>query len=249
MKVLVFEDEKHTAERLLSLLQQYDSSIKVEAVLSSNESGIEWYKNNPMPDLIFQDIELSDGNCFQMFEKVRINAPIIFTTAYSHFALKSFSQHSVGYVMKPYDYQEISEAIDKYKQWKDFFKMPEQESIRQIIEKLNPKNRFLFKLGDFYKTVEAKDISHFKSEDGLTVAHTFSNEKHLMETAINTLAGELDAAQFFQINRKFIISIHAIKTIRQWFNGRLKIELSVPETEEIIVSRERAKDFKDWLSR
>lgn len=249
MRVLVFEDEKHTAERLLDLLQQYDSAIKIEAVLSSNESGIEWYRNNPMPDLIFQDIELSDGNCFQMFEKVRVQAPIIFTTAYSHFALKSFSQHSVGYVMKPYDYRDISEAIDQYKQRKAFFKMPEQENIREIIEKLNPKNRFLFKLGDFYKTVESKDISHFKSEDGLTVVHTFQKERHLMETSINSLIGELDAAQFFQINRKFIISIHAIKTIRQWFNGRLKIELSAPESEEIIVSRERAKDFKDWLNR
>ncbi len=247
MRILIIEDETHTADRLRDLLLGYDRTIKIGGILASNKDAVKWYRSNGMPDLVFQDIELADGHCFRIFEQVEVTAPVIFTTAYSNYALKSFRMNSIDYIVKPYGKEDISRALQKLDRMKNIFRLPEKEILREVLSPDKPRNRVLVKLGDFYKSVRTGDIAYFKSEDGLTSAHTFSGERHFVDPPVNKLAEELDPLVFFQINRKFILNISAIASIRQWFGNRLSIELNVPGEEDVIVSRDRVRYFKSWL--
>ncbi len=252
MKILICEDEKPTAERLIRLLHEYDSSIQIVSVLNSVGKALEWFSKNEQPDLIFQDIELSDGNCFLIFEKVEITTPIIFTTAYSDYALKSFSQNSIDYIMKPYDFSDLSKAMEKFKKIKNAFQLPDKSVLEKMFNDAGKKSRFLVKLGDFYKTIQAEEIACINSEEGMSVAYLFNGEKHLLDVSLNDLMTELDVKVFFRINRSMIVNFQSIQSIQQWFTGRLKLELNpkIQETlsqQDIIVSRSRAGEFKEWL--
>ncbi|MBC9795627.1 LytR/AlgR family response regulator transcription factor [Sinomicrobium weinanense] len=247
MRILVIEDETHTANRLCDLLTQYDDTIRIAAILESNEAAIHWFRTHKMPDLVFQDIELTDGNCFQIFDRVEVTAPIIFTTAYSNYALRSFALNSIDYIVKPYGPEDIARALRKLERLKGAFRPPEKEMLRAALSPNTIRNRLLIKLGDQYRSVNTGEIAYFKSESRLTTAYTFSGEKHIVDPSVNKLAQELDASVFFQVNRKFILNISAIGSIKQWFSNRLKLTLNVGERENIIVSRDRVKYFKAWL--
>ncbi|HLV24268.1 MAG TPA: LytTR family DNA-binding domain-containing protein [Moheibacter sp.] len=252
MKILICEDEKPTAERLIRLLHEYDASIQVVSVLSSVGKALEWFSENEQPDLIFQDIELSDGNCFLIFEKIEITSPIIFTTAYSDYVLKSFSQNSIDYIVKPYDFPDLQKAMEKFEKIKKAFQLPDKSVLEKILNNTGKKSRFLVKLGDFYKTIQAEEIACVNSEEGLSVAYLFSGEKYLLDISLNDLMSELETRLFFRINRSMIVNFQSIQSIQQWFTGRLKLELN-PKIQEIlsqqniIVSRSRAGEFKEWL--
>jgi DNA-binding LytR/AlgR family response regulator len=251
MNVLIFEDENHTALRLTQLLRKYDSEIKVLAVIGSVKQGIQWYRNNPLPDLVFQDILLNDGDCFEIFEEVKVDTPVIFTTAYNEFALRSFNVNSIDYLVKPYDYKDIKKALDKFRNFREMFLPPESDLVKKIVfpEKPEIKKRFLVKLGDRYRSIKSEDIAWFVFDDGLTFAVTFENARFPVNYSIDQLSALLEPALFFQVNRKYLVNIESIRNIHAWFNSRFKIEI-VPATEEdVIVSRERAKEFKLWLDR
>ncbi len=251
MNVLIFEDEKHTATRLIQLLKKYDSEIDVIEVIASVQQGIEWYRNNPFPDLVFQDILLNDGNCFEIFEKVKMNVPIIFTTAYNEFALKSFKLNSIDYIVKPYDFQDIKKALDKFKDFKEMFIVPENELLKNIIQAKTPevKKRFLVKLGDKYRSVKSEDIAWFMYDEGVTFAFTFENTRFPVNYSIDQLSEVLEPDNFFQINRKYAVNFESIRNIHSYFNSRLKLEIVPKPSEDIVVSRERVKGFKAWLDR
>ncbi|MBN1820634.1 MAG: response regulator transcription factor [Prolixibacteraceae bacterium] len=251
MNVLIFEDEKHTATRLIQLLKKYDPELNVLEVISSVKKGIEWFKRNPVPDLIFQDILLNDGNCFEMYEKVKVKAPVIFTTAFNEFALRSFELNSIDYLVKPYDYNDIKTALDKFLSFKEMFVQPESDLLRKILQKETPdiKKRFLIKLGDKYQSVKSEDIAWFISDEGITFAYSFENTRFPVDLSIDLLSGVLDPEKFFRINRKFLINFDSIKKIHAYFNNRLKLEIVPPAGNDIIVSRERIKEFKEWLGR
>ncbi|SFW62852.1 two component transcriptional regulator, LytTR family [Sinomicrobium oceani] len=247
MRILIIEDEHHTANRLRELLSSYHHPVHIAGMTGSIRDTLKWYAQNPMPDLVFQDVELSDGNCFAIFEAIEISAPIVFTTAYSEYALRSFEVNNLDYIVKPYEKKDVFRALDKLKKVKDSLRNPGNEILREVL-KPEYKGRLLVKLGDFYQSISITSIACFQSEDGLTIARTFSGDKHFVELSVNSLSQELDPRDFFQINRKFIISISAISSIRQWFGNRLKVTLKTPVEEDIIVSRERVRHFKAWLN-
>lgn len=247
MRTLIIEDEAHTANRLCDLLKQYNDTIRIAAILESNEAAIHWFRTHKMPDLVFQDIELADGNCFQIFDRVEVTAPIIFTTAYSDYALRSFALNSIDYIVKPYSTEDIARALHKLERLKGVFHPPEKETLREVLTRDKARNRLLVKLGDYYKSVDTGEIAYFRSENRLTSAFTFSGERHIVDPSINKLAGELDPSVFFQVNRKFILHISAIASIKQWYGNRLKLKLNAGDREDIIVSRDRVKYFKTWL--
>ena len=251
MNVLIFEDEKYTATRLIQLLKKYDSEIDVVEVIASVQQGIEWYRNNPFPDLVFQDILLNDGNCFEIFEKVKMNVPIIFTTAYNEFALRSFKLNSIDYIVKPYDFQDIKKALDKFKDFKEMFIVPENELLKNIVQSKTPevKKRFLVKLGDKYRSVKSEDIAWFMYDEGVTFAFTFENTRFPVNYSIDQLSEVLEPDNFFQINRKYAVNFESIRNIHSYFNSRLKLEIVPKPSEDIVVSRERVKGFKAWLDR
>ncbi|NPD45855.1 LytTR family DNA-binding domain-containing protein [Lentimicrobium sp. S6] len=250
MRILIIEDEKHTANHLESLVKAYDSNIEVMAILDSVENSLKWFRENDAPDLIFQDIQLGDGLCFEIYEQQKIEAPIVFTTAFSEYALKSFELNSIAYVVKPYDKEDIAEVFKKYGKMKSHFSMPENQLLENIIsqKKTIAKRRFLIKIGENYQVLPTDQIAFIIFEYGLSFAYNLQNEKFPLDLSMNDLVSQLDENEFFRINRKCIVHSSSIKKISSWFNARLKIETSPKEPTELIVSREKVKEFKDWLN-
>ncbi|MEZ5197006.1 MAG: LytTR family DNA-binding domain-containing protein [Bacteroidales bacterium] len=249
MNVLIFEDEIPTARRLVNLLSKIDKSITIVGIIGTVSDGIKWYKENPMPDLVFQDIILSDGNCFDIFEAVEVNAPVIFTTAFSEYAIRSFQVNSIDYIIKPYDIADLQSALEKFKKLKGVFIPPQNILLEEILKKnaFVPKKRFLVKMGNNFAPIHSDDIAYLVSEEGLTFATLFNKERHIVNYSIAELAKQMDTSSFFQINRKMIVNVNSVKKISTWFNISLKLTLIPPLNEEAVVSRERTSSFKEWM--
>ena len=251
MNVLIIEDEKPAARRLSRMLD--DLNVQVNQMLHSVEESIAWFQENKHPDLIFLDIQLSDGLSFEIFEHVQISSAIIFTTAYDEYALKAFKLNSIDYLLKPIDEDELKSAVDKYKsqQTKQADVQLNFDDIKKLL--VNPidrkyKKRYTIKVGQHLKIISSEDIECFYSENKATYLHTNSNRNYLLDGALEQVQTELDPEKFFRVNRTFIVQINAIKDIVAYTNSRLKIILNSYSETEIIVSRERVKDFKNWIA-
>ncbi|WP_440122040.1 LytR/AlgR family response regulator transcription factor [Tenacibaculum sp. Ill] len=251
MKVIIIEDEKPAARRLSRMLAELN--IEVQQMLHSVEESINWFQNNTHPDLIFLDIQLSDGLSFEIFEEVTVKSAIIFTTAYDEYALKAFKLNSIDYLLKPIDEDELKISVDKFKEHQ-----PLQSNIQVNINDIrklliNPvdrkyKKRFTIKVGQHLKIINTEDIECFYSENKATYIQTNSNRNYLIDNSLEYWQEELDPEQFFRVNRTFIVHINAIKDIVSYTNSRLQLKLESYEDSEIIVSRERVKDFKNWIN-
>lgn len=251
MTTIIIEDEKPAARLLQRKLEKLN--IEVGAMLHSVEEAIEWFSKNEHPDLIFLDIQLSDGLSFEIFEKVNIKSAIIFTTAYDEYTLKAFKLNSIDYLLKPIDEDDLDAAISKFK-----MRFPNQNTIINLdfeqIKKMfqNPfdknfKTRFTVKIGQHLKVISTDEIECFFSENKGTYIHTFDNRNYLIESTLEVLEQELDDKQFYRISRKFIVSLKAIKEIVVYSNSRLRIILPTYKEEEVIVSREKVSEFKNWI--
>lgn len=250
MNVIIIEDEKPAARLLQRKLQKLD--IEAQTMLHSVEEAIEWFGSNVHPDLIFLDIQLSDGLSFEIFEAVPINSAVIFTTAYDEYALRAFKLNSIDYLLKPIDEDDLETAVAKYKE-----RMPKQQNMAFDFDQIkrmlvNPaektyKKRFTIKMGQHLKMVSIDDAECFYSENKGTYIRTMDGRDYLLETTLEQLENELDPKQFFRVSRKFIVSINAIKDIVMYTNSRLKVILPTYKDDEVIVSRERVNDFREWL--
>ena len=251
MNIVIIEDEKPAARRLSRMLE--DLGVQANRMLHSVEESIEWFQNNEHPDLLFLDIQLSDGLSFEIFEHVSISSAIIFTTAYDEYALKAFKLNSIDYLLKPIDEDELKAAVDKYKS-QHIEKTDVQlnfEDIKKLL--VNPidrkyKKRFTIKVGQHLKIISTDDVECFYSENKATYIYTNTNRSYLLDGALEQVQTELDPEKFFRVNRTFIVQISAIKDIVSYTNSRLKIILNSYNETEIIVSRERVKDFKNWIA-
>jgi DNA-binding LytR/AlgR family response regulator len=250
MKVIIIEDEKPSARRLQRMLDRYE--VNVVQMLHSVEESIEWFQKNTHPDLIFLDIQLSDGLSFEIFDNVEIKIPIIFTTAFDEYALQAFKLNSIDYLLKPIDEEELESAVKKYKEMNSEPKniQIDFEDIRQLLT--NPlereyKKRFTTKIGQHLKMINIDDIECFYSENKGTYAHTVDGRDYLLDTTLEKLEHELSPKIFFRISRKFYVNINAIKDIISYTNSRLELKLNNYKEQEVIVARERVKDFKLWL--
>lgn len=249
MEVLLFEDEQLTAERLVQLLNRYDKGIKILDILTSVDAGIKWFKHNPLPELIFMDIQLTDGTCFELFEKVNIEAPIIFTTAYDEYAIKAFKQNSIDYLLKPVSFPELSNAINKFQK----IHKTNTSGFLTNLNKLNAsiktyKKRFLIKIGDQIMYIKSSDIAYFLYEHNSVYLYTKANKKYPLDDTLDSIENDIEPSEFFRINRKCLINIDSIYKIHTHFNSRLKIILNPLPDIDIIVSRERVSELKNWLN-
>ncbi|HMC02355.1 MAG TPA: LytTR family DNA-binding domain-containing protein [Flavobacteriaceae bacterium] len=250
INVIVIEDEKPSARRLQRML----SALNVEAktMLHSVEEAITWFQNNEHPDLIFLDIQLSDGLSFEIFDVIDIKSAVIFTTAYDEYALQAFKLNSIDYLLKPIDDAELEKAITKYRD-----RIPNQKAVTidfNDIKKLlvNPidreyKKRFSVKVGQHLKLINIDDIECIYSENKGTYLHTSEGRNYLLDNTLEQLEDELEPQTFFRINRKFFVNINAIKDMVSYTNSRLQIKLKSYKEQDVIVARERVKDFKAWL--
>ncbi|WFO16169.1 LytTR family DNA-binding domain-containing protein [Cellulophaga baltica 4] len=250
MKTIIIEDEKPSARRLNRLLE--DLGVEVSVLLHSVEEAINWFHNNEHPDLIFLDIQLSDGLSFEIFEAVEVKSAIIFTTAFDEYALQAFKLNSIDYLLKPIDDEDLEIAVKKYKSL-----APKKEKLTldfEDIKKLlvNPierefKKRFTTKVGQHLKIINADEVECFYSENKGTYAATTEGRNYLLETTLENLEEDLDPKIFFRVSRKFYVNVNCIKDIVSYTNSRLQIKLIKFNEQEIIVSRERVRDFKLWL--
>ncbi|MGY5847105.1 LytR/AlgR family response regulator transcription factor [Salegentibacter sp. HM20] len=248
MQAVIIEDEKPAARRLQRMLEKLD--VKVLVNLHSIEEAVAWFENNPHPELIFLDIQLSDGLSFEIFEKTRVKAAVIFTTAYDEYALKAFKLNSVDYLLKPIDDEELEAALAKFKQnHQSVTERLDIAGLRNLLQQpeQNYKKRFSIQLGQHIKLIEVENISCFYSENKGTYLHTTQNRSYLLDCSLEKLETELDPSQFFRINRKFIIKLNDIADILRYSNQRLELKLKNFSQEQLVVSRERVKAFKDWL--
>ncbi|WP_111707490.1 LytR/AlgR family response regulator transcription factor [Lutibacter citreus] len=252
MKVIIIEDEKPAARRLSRMLNEL--SIEPLTMLHSVEEAVNWFLNNEHPDLIFLDIQLSDGLSFEIFEEVEIDSAIIFTTAYDEYALKAFKLNSVDYLLKPIDSDELENAVQKFK---NLYNTKENvtfdlNQLKNIISNTsgnanNYKKRFTVKIGQHIKMISTASIECFYSENKATHIYTIDNRSYLLEETLENLENKLQSETFFRVSRKYVVNINAIKDIISYTNSRLKLILHSYKEAEIIVSRERVKDFKEWI--
>jgi DNA-binding LytR/AlgR family response regulator len=245
---LIIEDEKPSARRLQRMLEKLD--MKVVSTLHSVEEAISWFLKNEHPDLIFLDIQLSDGLSFEIFENVQVKSSIIFTTAYDEYALKAFKLNSVDYLLKPIDDDELEAALNKFR--KNFHLPTDAFDINNLKSLLNLssseyKKRFTIQVGQYLKLINVEDISCFYSENKGTYVHTVTDRCYLMDCSLDKLEPELDPKMFYRVNRKFIVRLADISEIISYSNNRLEVKLKHFKEQQIIVSRERVKSFKEWL--
>lgn len=249
MNVIIIEDEKPAARLLQRKLKKQD--IEAETLLHSVEEAINWFQNNEHPDLIFLDIQLSDGLSFEIFDEVTINSAIIFTTAYDEYALRAFKLNSIDYLLKPIDEDDLLVAVNKYKEHR-----PQPQNLSMDFEQIkrmlvNPvdksyKKRFTIKMGQRLKVINVDDAECFYSENKGTYIHTTEGRDYLLDTTLEQLESELDPDKFYRVSRKYIVNIETIEDIVVYTNSRLKVILPT-YSDEVIVSRERVNDFREWL--
>lgn len=250
MNIIIIEDEKPAARLLQRKLEKL--GLQINTLLHSVEEAINWFQNNQHPDLIFLDIQLSDGLSFEIFENIEIKSAVIFTTAYDEYALRAFKLNSIDYLLKPIDEDDLETAVNKFKTRN--VAAPSLSLDFEMIKKMlvNPidksyKKRYTIKMGQQLKMVNIEEVECFYSENKGTYIHTFENRNYLLDITLEQLESELDPKDFYRVSRKFIIPMKGIKEIQMHSNSRLKVILPTYKDDEIIVARERVNDFKVWL--
>lgn len=249
MKVLIIEDEQLAAKKLTRLLKETDATIEIAAVVGSVEGAAMWLRSNAHPELIFMDIQLEDGLCFEIFERIEIKIPVIFTTAYDEYALKAFKVNSVDYLLKPIKLAELKQALDKHctlNNRVDFTGI--EMALKQLQTK--QKERFLIKVGEHYKSIEIAAIDCFYVKERCNFILINTGRNYAIDYSLDKIEEMVDAKQFFRINRNMIVHFSSIQDIVAYSSNRLKIVLkSWTEGDELLVSRDRVSDFKLWMDR
>lgn len=253
MKVLIIEDEILTSRRLRQLILAADDAIEIVDVLDSIESSVEWFGSNSVPDLVFMDIQLSDGLCFEIFNRVNVDCPVVFTTAFDEYAIQAFRVNSIDYLLKPVKPDDVIRSLEKYNKLKNQY-VPSFSSLdfREILRNMSGsrpiyKSRFLVKTGQSFIRVDCKDIAYFHTENKLTYIILFNGRKYLADHTLDLLEKELDPSVFFRISRQFIVSINSVESVHLYFGGSLKLNITPAIDDEVIVSRRRTVGFREWM--
>lgn len=253
MNIVIIEDEEPALARIRKLIKEVDPNLNIIGTADSIESAVALFQQHPEIDLALMDIELADGQSFEIFNRVQVFCPVIFTTAYDEFALKAFKVNSVDYLLKPVDVDELRGAVAKFKKLRieqntnDY-----NQQIQALLSTIKPiqtshKSRFLVKVGTKMISIPVDQIAYFHASDKVVYIQSQSGQKHIVDYTLDELMQLLDGALFFQLNRQFIVNIKGIQSVHTYFNGKLKVELKPAFSEDVIVSRERANEFKAWL--
>lgn len=256
MRYLIIEDEPLAQEELVRMLKALDPNFMLLASIDSVKQSIEWFNNNEQPDIVFMDIHLSDNICFEIFNKVEITAPVIFTTAYDQYAIEAFKTNGIAYLLKPIEEDELIAALKKFRTLTNtnielssiHSRIQQLSTLNSQLSTLNSyKERVLAKVGDNYQHVAMQDVAYFYSEDHYTFVATKDKQRYIINYTLDTLVEQINPQQFFRISRQFIVNINAINNISKHFNGRLKITVTPSFSEDIYVSRNRVQTFLAWL--
>ncbi|RYG47639.1 MAG: response regulator transcription factor [Chitinophagaceae bacterium] len=249
MRAIIIEDEKPAAEKLLKAIRQADTSVEVVAVLNSVRASIEWLEQNPMPGLLFMDIELSDGLSFKIFDAINISSPVIFCTAFDEYWQEAFEHNSIDYLLKPIKGEKLEAALNKYAKLKQHF----SADLRKVLETKQQatgeyKKRFLVKRGTDYISIKTEDIAYFYATHKLVCLIDTKNQKFILDQSLADIERQLDPSQFYRINRKYLVHLNAIKKIKGFPKSKLQLELEPAVSEDIIISQDNVAAFKEWMA-
>lgn len=250
MKVLIVEDEKFAQQRMTELLLDLEPGIQIAAAIDSVENSVKWLSENEV-DLILMDIHLSDDISFSIFDQLEIKTPVIFTTAYDKYALRAFKVHSIDYLLKPIDKEELRSSLQKFHRYKS----PNRSDIQNIRDALdigkehNYQRRFIVKKGDTIASIKAEEIAYFEGEDRYVYLVNNNGNKFFIDHKLSDLESLLDPDIFFKFNRSFIGHFDSIESIISVSRSRVKVNLNPAPRRDIIVSTERTREFKVWLNR
>ncbi len=249
MKILIFEDESRAANHLERLLAKVAPNMVVISRLESVRDGVKYLKNNPEPELIFSDIQLADGLSFEIYDQVKVRCPIIFTTAYDHYAIEAFKTNGIDYLLKPIEEERLLRAIEKANHFSPGLMLEKLLAMNKPSNEKNYKSRFMVKVGDKIKSIPVEEIQVFFSQEKATFIHTNDKRTYCIDYALDQVEPMLDPEKCFRINRKYIVSIDACTNILAWTNSRLRLKIDGIDDPDIIVARERVQEFKNWLDR
>jgi DNA-binding LytR/AlgR family response regulator len=260
MNVLVIEDERLTAQRLISLVKKYDASINVLAQISSVTKAISWFKTNPIGsvDLIFMDIHLEDGDSFQIVSELKVTTPIIFTTAFDDYMIRAFKVNSIDYLLKPINYEELAAALDKFRSLRynsDLKEGTMQVDMNVLINQLTQQNgrpfkdRFMVTVGTKIRSIKTETIAYFHLEEKAVFLVAHNGTTLPIDYSLDKLMQIIDPKQFFRISRQFIVSLNSIQMVHTISVGKLKLDLIPKTKKEVTVSGDRVSDFKAWLGK
>lgn len=246
LTALLIEDERPAASKLIRLLKAVAPDLEVVDVIPSVEKAVNWLLQHPAPDLLFLDVQLEDGVCFELFEQIDVTIPVIFTTAYDAYTLKAFKVNSVDYLLKPIDPEELKAALDKYKTY------TQPALIKTVANQFQhrPKERFLIKVGDHYKSIPTTSIHAFYIDERCTFLLTETGRSYAVDGSLDTIEKQVDPHCFFRINRTCIVYYAAIKDMLAYSSSRLKLNVPTWQgSDTLLVSRERVANFKQWMDR
>lgn len=255
MIVFIVEDEPHARNELTRLLDKSGQEIQIAGFADSIEDAVLWLNENPHPDLMFFDIQLSDGLSFEIFKQVKIDVPVIFTTAFDEYAIQAFKVNSIDYLLKPIKLEELKSALDQYHSIssksgnkENVLKMEQIEKLLQI-NKPKYKSRFVAKFGDQIKHIDVTEVAYFHAVDNEVFLITKENSRYIIDYSLEQINDLVDPQDFFRVNRSFIVHIEAIKKISKYFNSRLHLKL-IPQTEEeVLISRVKVPEFMNWMDK
>jgi DNA-binding LytR/AlgR family response regulator len=251
MSVLIVENEKPAADKLVRLLNKIDKSIIILDVIETVEEAINRLQEKPQPDLILMDIQLDDGLCFEIFETINVEIPVIFTTAYNEYTLKAFKVNSVDYLLKPVEEKLLKSALEKYKKiYAD--NDPFKRDFKQLLHEFRNqyKSRFLIKIGDKYRSVPTSEISNFHIIERSVFINDFQGKDYGVDSSLDQLQSILDPRKFFRINRECIVNIEAITLMHSYSSSRLQLTIKDKERNDMfVVSRDKVAEFKKWIDR
>ncbi|MFC3879889.1 LytR/AlgR family response regulator transcription factor [Algoriphagus namhaensis] len=248
MQILIIEDENPAAARLKRLIEPHFPGAQIHGNLDTVKSSMDWLRTNPAPDLIFCDIQLADGISFEIFKEIPVSSPVIFTTAFDQYAIQAFKVNSVDYLLKPLDPEAVEQAINKFKSTRSQTEL----DLSQIQALLAPppkayKSRFLVKFGEKIQSIPVEDVAFFFSESKVTYLQTHGGKRFILDSTMEQTEGMVDPKLFFRLNRKFLATITSISDIITYSNSRLKVILTNCQNQDILISRDKVADFKDWL--
>lgn len=249
MRAIIIEDEKPAAEKLLKAIRQADTLVEVVAVLNSVKSAVEWLEQNPMPGLLFMDIELSDGLSFKIFDAINISSPVIFCTAFDEYWQEAFEHNSIDYLLKPIKQEKLEAALKKYDKLKQHFSADFKQMLQAKQQSIGDyKKRFLVKRGTDYISIKTEDIAYFYATHKLVCMIDTKNQKFILDQSLSDIEKQLDPSQFYRVNRKYLVHLNAIKKIKSFPKSKLQLELEPVIDDDIIISQDNVAAFKDWMA-
>jgi len=249
MNILILEDEKPAAEKLIRGIKKFDLSVNIAGPLQSVSSAVQWLTENPAPDLIVADIQLTDGLSLDVFRKVTVSSPVIFATAFDSYLLEALEQNSIDYLLKPVKEEKLEGALRKYLRLKQHFSSNLPAFIEGYGARNGKRERIVVKKGIDFVSIKIDEVAFFYTEHKVTFLVDNAGSRYIIDEPLSQLEGELESSQFFRANRKFLISCRAVKKFKSYEKGKILVELVPATHEQVVVSQESAGEFKRWMGR